>query len=154
MNRDAAAPEGWVLFDGGCGICARWVPFWRPTLGRLGLAVASLQAPWVMERLGLSADDALTDIRLLLRDGRQLRGADVYRHVMRRLWWAYPVYLLASAPGLRWLFDRAYRTFADHRHRISAACGLRPPKENAQDSIPGATTTPQTVMTTDGRGSE
>src|SRR5262249_59556904 len=88
-------PEGWVLYDGSCGVCARWVPFWAPTLLRLGLSVAPLQAPWVTERLALPPDAALRDIRLLLRDGRQLTGADVYRHVMRRLWWAYPFYLLA-----------------------------------------------------------
>lgn len=143
MDRNTAEPEGWVLYDGSCGVCARWVPFWAPMLGRLGLAVASLQAPWVVERLALSSDVALRDIWLLLRDGRQLQGADVYRYVMRRLWWAYPLYVLAVAPGLRRLFDRAYRTFADHRMRISAACGLRPPDERAVDSTPGATTLPQ-----------
>ena len=71
-----------------------------------------------------------TDIRLLFNDGRQLAGADVYRYVMRRLWWAYPLYLLSIIPGLRQLFDRAYRVFADNRLRISAACGLRPPSPN------------------------
>jgi len=120
-------PEGWVLYDASCGVCARWVPCWAPTLARHGLAVAPLQAPWVAERLALSPDAALRDIRLLLRNGRQLTGADVYRHVMRRLWWTYPLYLLTVAPGLRRLFDGAYRAFADHRLRISAACGLRPP---------------------------
>src|SRR6267143_2115506 len=34
---------------------------------------------------------------------------------------------LAAAPGLRRLFDGGYRAFADHRHRISAACRLSPP---------------------------
>jgi uncharacterized protein YqjF (DUF2071 family)/predicted DCC family thiol-disulfide oxidoreductase YuxK len=140
---DASQPEGWVLYDGSCGVCARWVPFWMPTLARLGLAVAPLQAPWVVERLGLSPGVALTDIRLLLRDGRQLQGADVYRYAMRRLWWAYPFYLLAVTPGLRGLFDRAYRAFADHRFRISAACGLAPPEENARHSAPGATAPPR-----------
>jgi uncharacterized protein YqjF (DUF2071 family)/predicted DCC family thiol-disulfide oxidoreductase YuxK len=124
---EVAEPEGWVLYDGACGVCARWVPFWTPTLAGLGLAVAPLQASWVRERLALSPDAALRDIRLLLRDGRQVQGADVYRYVMRRLWWAYPLYMLTIAPGLGRLFDRAYRAFADHRHRISAACRLRPP---------------------------
>jgi predicted DCC family thiol-disulfide oxidoreductase YuxK len=106
------------------------VPFWAPTLARLGLTVAPLQAPWVASRLPLSPDALLTDIRLLFDDGRQLAGADVYRYVMRRFWWAYPLYLLSVIPGLRQLFDRAYRVFADHRLRISAACGLRPPERN------------------------
>lgn len=127
MKWGDAEPEGWVLYDAGCGVCARWVPFWAPMLGRLGLAVSPLQAPWVAAQVGLSSDALIADIRLLLRDGRQLVGADVYRYVMRRLWWAYPLYLLAITPGLRQLFDRAYRAFAAHRLRISAACGLEQP---------------------------
>lgn len=123
----ASGPRGWVLYDGACGVCARWVPFWAGTLARLGLEIAPLQTPWVAERLRLSPDALLTDLRLLLNDGRQLAGADVYRYVMRRLWWAYPLSLLAEAPGLSRLFDRGYRRFADNRHRVSAACRLHAP---------------------------
>jgi uncharacterized protein YqjF (DUF2071 family) len=113
-----------VLYDGACGVCSRWVPFWARTLAGLGLEIAPLQTPWVADRLRLPPDVLLTDLRLLLSDGRQFAGADVYRYVMRRLWWAYPVYLLAEAPGLRLLFDGAYRKFADNRHRVSAACRI------------------------------
>ena len=76
------------------------------------------------ERLRLPSDVLVTDLRLLLSDGAQLAGADVYRYVMRRLWWTYPFYLLATTPGLRRLFDAAYRAFADNRHRVSAACRI------------------------------
>ena len=121
------SPEGWVLYDETCGVCSRWVPFWAPTLARLGLTVTPQQAPWVVSRLGLSPDAVLKDIVLLFNDGRQLVGADVYRYVMRNIWWAYPLYLLSIIPALRQLFDLGYRVFADNRLRISAACGLRPP---------------------------
>ncbi|HXU88032.1 MAG TPA: DUF2071 domain-containing protein [Methylomirabilota bacterium] len=130
----AAEPRGWVLYDGTCGICLRWVPFWAPTLARLGLDIAPLQMPWVAERLRLPSDALLTDLRLLLSDGQQLAGADVYRYVMRRLWWTYPMYLLAAAPGLRRVFDRAYRAFADNRHRVSDACRI----DARRTSAPGA----------------
>jgi hypothetical protein len=123
----ANAPEGWVLYDAACGICARWVPSWAPRLARLGLGTAPLQAPWVAARTRASPEALARDIRLLFADGRELVGADVYRYVLRRLWWAYPLYVLAVAPGLRRLVDRAYRAFADHRRRLSAACGLQPP---------------------------
>jgi predicted DCC family thiol-disulfide oxidoreductase YuxK len=113
------APRGWVLYDGGCGVCARWVPFWGPTLARLGLGIAALQEPWVAAWLDVPRDALLSDIRLLFVDGSHLAGADVYRYVMRRLWWASPLYALAAAPGTRRIFDAAYRRFADHRHRIS-----------------------------------
>ena len=126
MTRDGA-PRGWVLYDGACGVCARWVPYWAPTLARLGLDVASLQEPWVRDRLPLASDALLSDIRLLLDDGTHVAGADVYRYVMRRLWWAYPGYLAATAPGVSRIFDASYRAFADHRHQLSAACRLDAP---------------------------
>lgn len=66
----------------------------------------------------------MRDLRLLFPDGEHVIGADVYRYLMRRIWWAVPLYVLACAPGLRWLFDAAYRAFADHRFRISQSCGL------------------------------
>jgi predicted DCC family thiol-disulfide oxidoreductase YuxK len=118
------AREGWVLYDGACGFCSRWVPSWEPTLQRLGLAIAPLQSPWVQERAGLPPGDLLTELRLLRPNGQLISGADVYRFVMRRLWWAYPLYFLSIVPGLRHLFDWGYRTFARHRMQISGACGL------------------------------
>jgi predicted DCC family thiol-disulfide oxidoreductase YuxK len=117
---------GWVLYDGSCGACSRWVPFWAPTLRQIDLGVAALQDPGVMERLNVAPEELLSDIRILFSDGRQLAGADVYRYVMRRVWWMYPVYLISVAPIARSIFDAAYRAFARHRHQISASCGLRP----------------------------
>lgn len=122
----AEPPAGWVLYDGDCGVCSRWVPSWAPTLRRRGLAIAPLQSPWVEERTGLSPAALLSDIRLLQPSGQLLAGADVYRYIMRRIWWAYPLYLLSRVAGLSQLFEWAYRTFARHRFRISATCGLPP----------------------------
>jgi predicted DCC family thiol-disulfide oxidoreductase YuxK len=116
--------RGWVLYDDACGFCRGWVPFWGPTLRRRGLEIAPLQSPWVRDAVTLADGDLLDDLRLLLRDGRQVQGADVYRYVMRRIWWAWPFYVLACAPGLRRVFNAAYRAFATHRHRFSRACGL------------------------------
>ncbi|HEV8410105.1 MAG TPA: DUF393 domain-containing protein [Gemmatimonadaceae bacterium] len=117
---------GLVLYDGSCGACSRWVPFWSPTLRRMDLGVAALQDPDVMRRLDLTPEELHSDIRILFSDDRQLAGADVYRYVMRRVWWAYPLYLVSIAPVLRSIFDAAYRVFARHRHAISASCGLGP----------------------------
>ncbi len=43
---------------------------------------------------------------------------------MRRLWWAYPLYLLSSVPGLSRIFDWGYRAFARNRRVISPSCEL------------------------------
>jgi predicted DCC family thiol-disulfide oxidoreductase YuxK len=115
---------GWVLYDADCGICTRWVRAWRPTLERYGLAIAPLQSSWVPERTGLSQSEILSDILLLEPNGELHSGPDVYRHLMRRIWWIYPLYLLSITPLLRLAFDWAYRTFASHRMRISGSCGL------------------------------
>jgi len=118
---------GWILYDGECGVCSRWVPAWGPTLARLGLGIAPLQTPWVRERLGLVPADLLSDIRLLGTDGRLVSRADVYRYVMRRIWWTYPIYVMSKLPGFSQVFDWAYRTFARHRMRISPGCDLPGP---------------------------
>jgi predicted DCC family thiol-disulfide oxidoreductase YuxK len=117
-------PKGWILYDGDCGVCSHWVPRFRTTLGRLGLSVAPLQSAWVQERTGLPADLLATDLRLLHADGEISSGADVYRYVMRRVWWAYPLFLLSTLPGLNHVFNWSYRTFARHRMQISSSCGL------------------------------
>ena len=121
---DPQRPVGWVLYDDSCGFCRRWIPFWANTLRKRGFDIAPLQSEWVAERLSVPEEDLLFDLRLLLANGGQVRGADVYRHVMRRIWWAYPLYLLSVAPLLRLVFNWAYRTFANNRHRVSHACRL------------------------------
>lgn len=127
MNPAAEAPPplGWILYDDSCGVCRRWAPFWENALRRRGFGIAPLQADWVRARLELPAARLLDDLRLLLPDGRQLAGTAAYRFVMRRIWWAWPVYLFSVLPGGRRVFDWGYRSFARHRHRVSDACGLR-----------------------------
>lgn len=120
------APTGWVLYDASCGVCATGVSWWSPTFVRLGLATAALQEPWVTARTGLSAEELLRDITILLADGTLLRGANAYRWVLRRRWWGWPVWLLVVVPPGRWLFDLGYRLLASNRQRISAVCRLTP----------------------------
>ena len=116
--------KGWVLYDGSCGFCSRWVPFWETTLKKRGFHIAPLQADWVAEKFNLSQDELTSDFRLLLAGGDKLAGAEVYRYLMRRIWWATPLYLLSILPILRNLFDAGYRAFADNRYWISRRCHL------------------------------
>ncbi len=115
---------GWILYDGSCGFCSKWVPFFESTLAKQGLGFAPLQAEWVRERLELSEEEILADLRLLLEAGEVISGSDVYRYVMRRSWIMWPLYLISITPGLSHLFDWCYRTFANHRYEVSAACRL------------------------------
>jgi predicted DCC family thiol-disulfide oxidoreductase YuxK len=117
-------PKGWILYDGACGVCSNSVARFRTTLERLGLDIAPLQSTWVQERTGLPADLLSTDIRLLHANGQITLGPDVYRYVMRRIWWAYPLFLLSTLPGLNHVFNWSYRAFARHRMQISSSCEL------------------------------
>lgn len=117
-------PLGWILYDDSCGVCRRWIPFWHGALQRRGFSIAPLQADWVRAKLQSNDSELLHDLRLLLADGSQIRGADVYRYATRRIWWAWPVYLFAITPGFRSVFDWSYRLFAANRFRVSSACGL------------------------------
>lgn len=116
---DAPASAGWVLYDADCDFCSRWVKRFESTLARRDFGVAPLQADWVRERLQLDDDELIADIRLLLPDGNQVVGADVYRHCMRRIWWAWPLWLFSILPIKRDVFDWAYRKFARNRYCIA-----------------------------------
>jgi len=122
MNQGKPNPVGWILYDDSCGFCRRWVPFWESTLQKRGFAIAPLQADWVKAKLQLNEHELLQDLRLLLANGEKIQGADTYRYAMKRIWWAYPIYLFSIAPMGRNIFSWSYRKFAKHRYRISQAC--------------------------------
>jgi predicted DCC family thiol-disulfide oxidoreductase YuxK len=116
--------KGWILYDGECGFCFRWLQFWRPTLVKHGFGVAALQEPWVTTQLRLLPEKLLYDIRLLTPRGESVAGADVYLHVTRRIWWAWPFYAVFSLPGFNRLIHTGYRWFARNRSCVSHACRL------------------------------
>ncbi len=126
-------PAGWLFYDDSCGFCRRLVHFFETTLTKRGFVLASLQSEWAQQKLNLPDDEMLVDLRLLLASGDQVRGANAYRYLMRRIWWAYPLYLISIAPLFRRIFDWSYRTFATNRFRISRACGL--PSVDAPEMI-------------------
>ena len=127
-------PAGFILYDDSYGFCHRLVLTLETVFGERGLAIALLQSKWVTEQLNSSQGDLRSDLRQLLTDDSQLRGADVYRCVMRRIWWAYPLYVLSSAPLLRNMFDWGHQSFANNRYRFSRACRLPPAPEGRLDS--------------------
>ena len=116
--------KGWVLYDGECGFCSRWLRFWQSTLAKRGFDSVALQEPWVSERLNLPAAELLYDFRLLTSEGQLVSGADVYLQVTRQIWWAWPFYAVFSLPGFNWLIHTGYRWFARNRYCVSHACRL------------------------------
>jgi lipase maturation factor 1 len=117
--------NGWILYDADCGFCERWVRFWSKTLERNGFGVDALQASWVGEALHMPSEELLHDIRLLKVDGEIVSGADVYLYVMRRIWWAWPLYSLFSLPGFHSIMRAGYRAFARNRYCASGSCKIQ-----------------------------
>lgn len=116
---------GHVLYDDTCGFCRSWVPKMKPMLEKRGIGVAPLQAGWVRERIDITPEELVANIRMIFEDrSPDCVGADVYRFVMRRVWWLWPIYVLSVIPVGRWLFEKAYRKFAANRYKISKACRL------------------------------
>jgi predicted DCC family thiol-disulfide oxidoreductase YuxK len=118
--------EGWVLYDGDCPLCSRTVRRFGQLLRARGLQPEPLQSPWVARQLGLSPEQLLVEMRLLLPDGRLYSGGDAILQIARRYWWAWPLYLLGHVPGVKPLLRVLYRLIARNRYCISNVCGLKP----------------------------
>ena len=119
------SPAGWVLYDGECAFCVRWLKLWSSVLRRRGFEVDTLQADWVPKALGLTQEETLRDIRLLTAQGANFAGADVYLQIARRIWWTWPFGVLFSLPGFNRLIWAGYRWFAANRRCVSGYCARR-----------------------------
>src|SRR5690242_2027410 len=110
---------GWLLYDGACGFCSWWVPRLEKLLNKYGFQIAPLQTQWVRDRLKVTDDELLQELRLLLNDGQQVLGADAYLWVMKKIPYLLPLALLFSLPGLHAVFSWGYRKFAGNRYLFS-----------------------------------
>ena len=132
LSETGRGRRGWILYDGHCGFCSRWVKFWAGTLRRRGFDIAALEEPWVSEKIPMPYEELLQDIRLLTANGELISGANVYLYVTRRIWWAWPFYAVFSLPGFNRLIHVGYRWFARNRYCVSHACRLPAPRPGAE----------------------
>jgi predicted DCC family thiol-disulfide oxidoreductase YuxK len=122
---ESALPDqGWILYDGGCGFCFRWVHLWQKVVAPRGFAVKDLQSAYADGTLQISQEKLLDDIRVLTRSGKLESGADACLYVARQIWWAWPFYAIFSLPGFNRLLGWGYRWFNRNRYRISRYCPL------------------------------
>ncbi len=115
--------RGWLFFDSECGFCTRFARWLAPVLGRRGLSVAPLQDPRVGALLGLSPQELLSEIRLLLSDGKYYGGADAIVALAREIWWARPLAWLAEIPVVLKLLRWGYAIIAANRSCRNVAGG-------------------------------
>ena len=114
--------RGWLFFDAECAFCTRIARRLAPILERRGLAVAPLQDSRVGALLGMSREELLREIRLLLSDGRQYGGADAAVALACEIWWARPLVWLARIPGMMKILRSRYRRIAIHRSCAAVSC--------------------------------
>ena len=107
-----------LIFDGDCGICRRWVDYWRElTAGRVVFRPYQEAAP---DFPAISAEAFRRSIQYISSDGRIYSGAaatfQVLRHAPGRgaWWWCYE-----QLPGFAACSEWAYRFFARHRGVLS-----------------------------------
>jgi len=126
--------RGWILYDGGCGFCFRWVQLWKNVLQRRGFAIKDLQSASAEGFVQIPDEHLLDDIRVLTQTGKLVSGASAYLHVARQIWWAWPFYAIFSLPGFNWILWRGYRWFNRNRYRFSPHCPLPPQPGDARAS--------------------
>ena len=118
--------KGWVLYDGACGFCSWWIPFWGDLLANKGFAIEPLQTPWVKEKTGFTAEELSKDIRILFKDGHIVSGADAYLYIFQHIWWTAPIGYFFNLPVFKSLFWVAYRVFNINRFFVSRVCKMKP----------------------------
>jgi predicted DCC family thiol-disulfide oxidoreductase YuxK len=131
--------HGWLFYDRDCGFCTRTARWLAPALTKRGIAIAPLQDSRVGALLGLSDEDLLVEMRVLLADGAcgghqpegrqtdsrqsdgnqstctQFGGAKAVVALAREIWWARPFLWLSKLPGGMRALDAGYRWVASHR---------------------------------------
>ena len=114
--------KGWILYDGECPFCQRWVARVENLFTKRGFDFAPLQAPWVSECLGPDVVGTLTEMRVFTMDGRLFGGADAILFLARRVWWAWPLAWGGGLPGVTALVRYLYRWLAKRRYCLSGVC--------------------------------
>ena len=126
--------KGWILYDGECGFCFRWVHLWEKVVKARGFFLKELQSASADLSLELSPQHLLDDILVLTPGGNLESGANAYLFVARQIWWAWPFYALFSLPGFNWILERGYRWFNRNRYRLSSHCRLPQPAAPGSDA--------------------
>lgn len=126
--------DGWIFYDADCGVCSRLAKRFAPLLHGRRFELVPLQAPDSRERLGMKPDEPFDEMKLLTADGKVIGGADSMIFLAKKIWWAWPFYILAQIPGIKFLMRKGYRWFAKNRHRFGNACESK--KSQVHRTIP------------------
>ena len=117
----------YILFDGGCGICARTarllhhLDVFRKTVP---LDIAH-EWPRIAEQFPqITPQAAMRDMHVITESGDIFRGFDAYRSLAWIFPFFWPILPLLYLPPIRWIGWRIYRRVADNRR----SCEYNPGK--------------------------
>jgi predicted DCC family thiol-disulfide oxidoreductase YuxK len=132
-DNDKPAGHGWILYDADCVMCTRLVTRTEAAFRARGFDFAPLQEAWVEQRLGLSPEQLLREMRVLTLDGRTLSGADAIVYLASEIRhshsssWPWLLHLASKMPfGMR-LLRSGYKWVAARRSCRQGACALAKP---------------------------
>jgi predicted DCC family thiol-disulfide oxidoreductase YuxK len=123
--------RGWFFFDAECRFCTRIARWLAPILERRGLALAPLQDPRVGALLGLSRNELMREMQLLLSDGSRYGGADAAVALAREIWWGRPLLWVSRIPGMMDVLRKGYRWIAGRRSCVATVCADAPASKRA-----------------------
>lgn len=118
-------PTGWIFYDAECAFCIRGVKRWNHLFARRGFRWVPLQTPGTAKRLGIQESSLREEMKVLLAGGRVVGGVDAWAVLFRTVWWLWPLGLLLTLPGIRWIGALLYRWIARNRYCIGGRCELR-----------------------------
>ena len=112
---EAASFRGWIFYDDNCGSCRNLALRFENFFAARGFHFEPLQREWVQQRLNLTEEQALEEMRVLTSTGEVFGGADAVILLARQIWWAAPLAWLARLPSVHAILHRLYRWVAAHR---------------------------------------
>lgn len=112
---EAAAFRGWIFYDAACSSCRDLATRLEGFFAARGFHFEPLQGEWVQQRLNLTKEEALQEMRVLTSAGEVFGGADAVIFLARQIWWAAPLNWLTRLPWVHALLHRVYRWAAAHR---------------------------------------
>lgn len=127
-----------IIWDDECGLCDGLVGRFRSLFEARGFTFVPMRL-WLTslsgaDRARMTADE----MRVVLRDGRIIGGAEAVAYLMRRVWWMWPAGLAGRLPVLRAAATMAYRAVARNRYQLGGACKVhrREPCNATSDAGP------------------
>ena len=107
--------RGWIFYDADCGSCRDLALRFENFFAVRGFHFEPLQNAWVQQRLNLTKEQVLEEMRVLTRKGEVFGGADAVIFLARQVWWAAPLAWLARLQPVHAILHRLYRWVAARR---------------------------------------